>query len=233
MASATTAPAGFVALTEVEAIVTAQVARAVEAMQAMAPGNSGAGDFTRQLALAIAEMSDKDAGRVRISPDEQTRRDQAARDLDALLVHYDAKGIVPEYKLSRKVQLDSAAGPFVIDPMWIDPISKKHMDTTIKWPGVPNDAMEPLNDPAEKAFALFKLAVGGIKTVKERLRITASGVVIVEGQEVGQKPQVNAAPGSPRGVQITGRTHAGEVKQTHILGTIAPAARSMDGRAAN
>lgn len=241
MASAqTSAPAGFVPVADVEALITAQVAKAVEAMAGMlqpAAPAAGAGDFARQLALAIAEMSDKDAGRVRISPDEQMRRDQAAADLDALLKKFAKDGTNPKYKLSRKVQLESAtAGPFLIEPMWVDPISKQHMATEIFYPDIPNDAMQPANEAAEQVFALFRVAVGGIKTSKDRMRVTPKGVVIVEGQAPGQKPQVYAAPdGGPRGggVQITGRERVGEVKHTNILGTIAPAARSMDGRAAN
>ena len=139
------------------------------------------------------------------------------------------RGDVPEYRLKRKVVLEEQ----LIDPLWLHPVTKKQMHTTINWPGVPNDGMEPINDHAKQVFALFSIWIGGVKPSRERLRVTAKGLVIVQGMSPNNDPPPVLGPRAGSAFKITGRGAAGEeVIQTNVLGTIAKPAVQINGRAA-
>jgi hypothetical protein len=226
-------PAGFISLADAEALISAKVNDATNAMLTLLSERSGAGvapsgDWARQLAMAIGEVSDQ-GNRNRVEPAELQRREDARVQLFEKLNEMHERGVDLEYQLKRKVVLDEQ----LIEPMWVHPVSKKQMHTTLCWPGVPNEAMEPMNDAAREVFALFVTSVGGIQKKNERQRVTPRGVVIVEGQAPTQReaPQVGTGGGT-LGVKITGRGQPGEVIQTNILGTIAAPARQINGRAA-
>lgn len=214
---------------EVEALVTAKVNLATQAMMdLLSERGGGAADWSRQLAMAIAEMSDQGNNRKRVAPEEMAKRQDArVRLLDTLHDMYQ-RGVDLEYQLKRKVVLDEQ----LIEPLWQHPTSKKQMHTTISWPGEPNDAMEPMNDNAKQVFDLWVESVGGIKPRNQRQRLTPRGVVIVEGSAPTTREVPQVGSGEATSVRITRREQPGEVVETRILGTIAAPARQSNGRAA-
>lgn len=220
----------MIPVADVEALISAKVNEATQSMLALlARSETGASAFDpRQLAMAIAEVSDQGNNRKRVAPEELARREDARVKLLDTLDELNTKGTDLEYRLKRKVVLDEQ----LIEPMWIHPVSKKQMHTTLCWPGIPNEAMEPANDAARDVFALFVTSVGGFQSRNERQRVTPRGVVIVEGHAPTTREAPQVGNGSGGGVKITGRDQPGEVIQTRILGTIAPAARQVNGRAA-
>jgi hypothetical protein len=227
------APAGFISMAAAEELISAKVNEATQAMLALLSERQGASapgaDFANQLATAIASLNNQ-GRRNAVSPDEMQRRDKARDDMFLLLNELNDDGEVPEYRLKRKVVLEEQ----IIDPMWIHPNTKKQMHTTIAWAGVPNGAMEPLNEPASRVFALFSTWIGGVEQRNERLRVTPRGLVIVEGLRANNNqaaPPV-AGPRSGGALKITGRGPPGEeIVQTNVLGTIAKPAMQINGRA--
>jgi hypothetical protein len=215
---------------DVQALVSAQVSEAIAGLAALMNVNSPpASDWSRQLALSLAEFTDRGNNRKRVAPEEMARREDARVRLFERLNELHDRGVELEYWVRRKTLLDEQ----LIEPKWLHPTSKRHMDTTICWPGVPNEAMEPINDAASEVYELFVTSVGGVQPRKERQRVTPRGLVIVEGHTptTREAPQVGNGSGGAK-VKITGRDQPGEVVQTRILGTIAPAARQINGRAA-
>ena len=238
----------MIPVSKVEALISAKVneARAQDsakldaAMQSMMdlispPSGQGGGGDMRQLAMAIAEISDQGKKSRRVAPEELAKRKDARGRLDTMLHEMKARGEVPEYRVKRKVQLDAGGiiGTFLIEPKWVDPVSKAQKHTTIKFPEIPNEAMEPINEHAKRVFAVFTASIGGVELVNERQRVTPSGVVIVEGHAPRSQSQVGGVQETPTtGLEITGRGQPGEVVQTRVLGTIADPARQVNGRAA-
>lgn len=222
-------PPGFLSMAEADSLISARVNEATQAMLALlaerqaTPGN----DFATQLAMAIANLNTQ-GKRNAVTPEEQRKRDQAQEELYLTLNEFNRQGIIPEYKLTRKVVLDEQ----LIDPLWMHPVTKRSMHTTIEWGGVPNDGMEPINEAAQKAYALFSTWVGGAKKVKERIGITPKGRVVVKGADANNEPSPVGVPTLNAGLRITGRHgDTQEVKSTNILGTVARPAMQINGRA--
>lgn len=224
-------PAGYISTADAEAMISAKVEAATKVMMELLSEKSAhaPSDWSRQLAMAIAEMSDQGSNRKRVEPAELARREDARLMMFELLNEYQDNGIKPEWRLKQKVVLDET----LIDPMWVDPVSKVQRHTTLIWPGVPNGAMEPVNDAARRVYDLFVISIGGVHLANVRQRVTPRGLVIVEGSApmTREAPQVGTGAGN-MGVKITGRGQPGEIVQTNILGTIAAPARQVNGRAA-
>lgn len=231
------APAGYMSLADAEAMITAKLNEATAAMMDLfASKQAGGGGVSdaRAIALAIAEISNQ-GKRNAVPPEEMERRESAMVKMFALVNELNEAGEVMEYRLNRKVVLEDANGPQIIDPLWIHPVTKQQMHTTLQWADIPNEAMEPVNDNAKRVFELFSMWIGGAKKRTDRMRVTPKGVVIVEGSRAHNNSAVPLVAGPKGGapMRITGRGNPSEqVVQTAVLGTIAKPAMQVNGRAA-
>lgn len=228
MAEAKQSNLGFPDTPEFRAAVAAEVAKQLQTARQMAGSSAeSAGDATwaDQLALAIGTLHDQRPGAHRFVAPEILRSRQEARErMIKLLADARAQGKVPRYTLTAKVYLDEV----LVDPMWIG-VDRMQHQTEIEWPGVPNEAMRPLqgDDLAQAIYVEFRAAIGSkTEFLDERpQRLTAGGLVV---------------HGAPRPTRDTGMRQSGEVNPTHeglrvphrggeklinILGTVAPPAR--------
>lgn len=186
--------------------------------------------FAGMLANQLAELTDQGTGRRRVAPEIMRARSQAAERMTSLILQARENRLVPSYKLKAKVYLDET----IVDPMFIDPTSKRHRATEIDWPGVPSEAMIPLNEAAQEIYAAFLESIGSVpKEVAQlgdqALRMTAGGLVVKgaprpqrDGLRLGDLP----APAG-QGLRIKGRGLPGESsgETINVLGTLAAPAR--------
>ena len=184
-------------------------------------------DFARQLALAIAQISDQGTNRKRVAPEVLEQRERAWERMVALIKqarvdHLHEGADVPVYRLKHKVYFDE----IMIDPLWAGS-DKVARATEIGWPGVPNLAMSPVNPVAKAIYAEFTEAMGHVEApiVTEQMRLTAGGVVIVTGRSPGVAQKQAGADAAFEGVQIRGRGVPGAIVEKRVLGTIAAPAR--------
>jgi hypothetical protein len=153
-------------------------------------------------------------------------RIRAREKMMELLVEAHAKGQIPQYGLKHKVYLSEV----LVDPMWIAS-DHTQRQTVIDWPQVPNEAMVPQNDVAKAIYEQFQLSIGSsAKVVAERPLVLTAGGVVVHGRPQPQRRGQQAAhanqPGPENeGLNIHHRGRPGAYKETHVLGTVAPAAR--------
>lgn len=235
-------PNDFTSTVEFQAAVQKAAAQAAQEavdkiMAAMALKNAqastGGDTFSAEaLAMAIAALTDQDTNKKRVAPEEIARRNAARDKMHELLQKARATGQRPEYRLTAKVYLSER----FIEPYTLGD-DKKTRPTEIIWPGVPNEAMQPLNDCAKEIFAAFKESIGGstgrVKGESTKGHWVTPGGVVVKGdaprrREVGdgQDPASyfngddvsvkNADLGSPNDPTAT---------HVRVLGTIAPPAR--------
>lgn len=220
-----------------DAVNKAAEAAAAKIMAAMATKISAAPqgpdqNFAEQLALAIAQIADQDTNRKRVPPEEIARRNAARDRMHELIQHARATGQRPEYRLIAKVYLSER----FIEPFTLGD-DKKVRPTEILWPGVPNEAMQPLNDCSKEIFAAFKESIGGqtgrVKGESTKGHWITPGGVVVKGDAPrrravgdGQAPEdyfsgddvmvKNDDVGSPNDPTAT---------HVRVLGTIAAPAR--------
>lgn len=187
----------------------------------VARGDDG---LAERLALAIATLSDQGTGsRRRVAPEVLKARDEARKRMVDLIIAARAAGRVPSYRLTNKVLLDEQ----LIDPVWID---KNHtaQPTEIDWPGVPNEAMVPLNDVAKEIHAAFIESIGSIakehQVMHDPLKITKGGLVVRGAPSAAAHEttleRVNAQAKSDEGVRVKHKDQGGRYKEVSILGTI-------------
>lgn len=186
----------------------------------------------RQMALAIAEISDQGTNRKRVAPEVLAARAAAHERmvkaiLEAKRAHEEGRAERPKYRAIGKMYLNER----FIEPFVVDPATKRPKSVEFRWSGVPNEVMRPLNAPAEEIFKHFLASIGSV--VKEEVAtpmwITAGGLVI-EGE----------GPVSKSGRQRSGQGFGGfgddlEVEQPNasdptkpwinVLGTVAAPAR--------
>lgn len=232
-------PADFIGTPEfaeaVSAAVSAQMAPVMEKLAAMnmspVPGDEGAQSLFRQMALAIAEISDQGTNRKRVAPEVLAAR-AAAHDrmVKAILA---AKG---EHERDPKVQrpLYRAIGKMYlnerfIEPFVMDPATKKAKSVEFYWSGVPNEVMRPVNPVAEEIFGHFLESIGSVAREKSPtpVWVTAGGLVIK-----GEGPQRRSPMSEGRSpvfddLEIVDEFNASDpTKQNiNVLGTIAAPAR--------
>lgn len=217
------APDGFVRVSDMESLVQKKVEDAVFAL--MSEKGAGApvdASFAQALAVAIAQMSDQGTNRKRVAPEVMHAREAARDKMLRLIVDARERGEVPFYRLQHKVHLDD----MLVDPQWVGP-DHVARPTEIEWPGVPNEAMSPLNEIAKEIHAAFCDSIGSAVKAYEPgpMRVTARGLVIM-----GQAPRsrdnapANASP-SGEGLRLRGRGQPGALVETRILGTMAEPAR--------
>jgi hypothetical protein len=198
-------------------------------------GSGESGDLEglfRQMALAIAEVSDQGTDRKRVAPEILVAREKARIAMFGKIQHYfeaakaarhngeSVEDLVPVYKLISKVYLDEV----LIDPVWrtASGIIKAQ---EIEWPGVPNEAMRPLNGPAIEIYDLFISSIGNSEfSTTESYVVTPKGLV-VRGQASRGQPSITEAQEGSVGVKIRGREAMDEVKPLRVLGTVAQPAQ--------
>lgn len=156
-----------------KASMLAEVAPLMAAMKHAQGAGAVDGDIMsnmRQLAMAIAEISDQDQGRKRTPPAELAARAKARAEMDAAILKHRGKGEsymamtgtkdagpdAPLYMAIGKSYLDE----MLIQPFEVDPATKKPYPVTFVWFGVPNEAMRPANDAAKEVFGFFKRSIG-------------------------------------------------------------------------
>lgn len=167
------------------------------------------------------ELRAMDAGREEMAraiiEADSRRREALARDQKA-----EAEVWMPHYYLTRKVYI----GEQKIEPQYRDPVTKEMKDRHINWPGVPNEAMVPVNEVAKKIHAAFLKSIAG----KTPLRNTLSQFVL-HGKEVfkGHDRHMEVPVAMPRdslasvlAPNTAGFSDPQKVKETlRVLGTVA------------
>lgn len=210
---------------EFKEAVAAAVAKAVPEILEKLNETRGDASWAQTLAMAIATVSDQGTGtKRRVPPEIMKARDDARARMVDLIVAARAAGRLPSYRLTNKVLLDEQ----LIDPVWID---KNHtaQPTEIDWPGVPNEAMVPLNDVAREIHAAFVESIGSIAKEHQLrydpLKVTKGGLVVRGAPSAASHEttleRVNAQAKSDEGVRVKHKDQSGRYKDVNVLGTIA------------
>lgn len=191
-----------------------------------APLPSGEAGLSKVLSDLVANMErmmrPADAKRV-FSPEELRSMDAGRDEMARLIIEAHARGDMPHYYLTRKVYI----GEQKIEPQYRDPVTKEMKDRHINWPGVPNEAMVPVNEVAKKIHAAFIKSIAG----KTPLRNTLSQFVL-HGKEVfkGHDRHMEVPVAAPQNTLLSnlvptntaGFTDPQKVKETlRVLGTVA------------
>ena len=172
----------------------AQLKGQEQPQEATAPADT----MFRQLALAIAEISDQGTNRKRVAPEILAARARAhERMVDAILsakrAHEQDDAPRPLYRAIAKMYLNER----FIEPWIMDPSTKRPKPVEFYWSGPPNPAMRPLNEPATEIFRHYSDSLGSLAVEKEVTAswVTAGGLVIkgegpasLKGRHSGQKP---------------------------------------------
>lgn len=231
-------PADFTQTDEFKAAVSAAAAAATakileqltaaRAPDAVVPSDRA---FADSLALAIAGLTDQGVGRqARVSPEVIDKRNKARERMMTLIIEAKARGDRPSYQLRNKVWLDEV----MVEPVWINPATRGIEPTEIIWPGIPNEAMIPINHPARLIFEAFMDSIGSVvKPVPDEALGVTTGGLVVKGRAVQAKRAVPAAGNQSPGDDISGheglsvvhKNKPGQFVEKHILGTVAAPAR--------
>lgn len=178
--------------------------------------------WMRQLAMAMAEISDQGTSRKRVAPEVLAKRAEARDHMATLIVEARAKKLKPDYRLVAQVQLnDPKTGPRLLQPFRIDK-DKRAVPVEIYWSGVPNEAMRPLNDTAKAIYRAFMESIGGnTDMIKDgnfpadmRAVSVTQGGLVVKGEMSGQRRTVSNL-GDPVDDEIT--KIAGEIEHEESL----------------
>lgn len=189
-------------------------------------GGADDNDWSRRLALSIAELSDQGQNRRRVPPEVLEKRGQAFERMMALIMDFRAQDIMPEYELTRPVYLNEELVP----PTYTD---RDHVmrQTKIEWFDVPNEGMRPANPSAKAIFGEFMQWIGGPTTNVVRLTDKIGEQKPHTGLKVLHKDETaTTSPVAIRrnaGVTKLGRRQAGDVIETQVLGSIAEPARQI------
>ena len=228
---------------EFKAAVAAQIAQSVKDEVAKIIGtlkeqgssvSSSDKQFAETLAMAFAQLNEQGNGRKYVDPKILRERNEARERMKQLIIGARREGQVPSYRVLAKTLLDNQ----VVEPMWVDN-NHTAQPTEIDWPGVPNDAMLPLNDAAKGIHAEFMASIGSRPasvlgavpdaTLDLEYGITAGGLVV----KAGAIPRQNRRPSEGRtlnevdgeGLALHHKDAPGRFVEKRILGTIAQPAR--------
>lgn len=172
------------------------------------------------LAVALANLTGNANGKVYVAPEILRQRAEARERLVQLIVEARKNGHVATYKIIAKTLLNNQ----VVEPFWVDGGTHRTHFTEIDWDGIPNEAMEPLNDTAKQIFAEFKNSIGSIKkpVPEERYGISGSGLVVRNGAVNDSAMKRTPKEDADVGLRIHNKTEAGTAKFVHTHGTIVP-----------
>lgn len=207
----------------------AQIVPDLLAQLSAARGAPASGDaaFADQIAMAIAQLTDQGTGRKRVAPEIIAQRARARERMTKLIVEARANGLVPTYQLRNKVYLDEV----LVDPVYVDPATKSVTPVQIDWPGVPSEAMAPVNDVARSIHGAFMESIGSVETgiPEDRLGVTAGGLVVKNGA-VQPRRELGSLDGQPpsggEGLRLRHKELApAQHKTINVLGTVAAPAR--------
>lgn len=167
--------AGDIARQEVKAAVENVQSEIALALKNAAPTGSMA-EFSSQLAMAIAELTDQSGatGRVRVPPEEMVKRQKAFETLGALVedtrAQLKAALALPDGD-PRKARLIEAHRPHyavvskvylherMVEP-WTRGPGREAIRSEVYWTGFPSNGLRPLNAIAQRIFEVYREWVG-------------------------------------------------------------------------
>lgn len=120
--------------------------------------HSGDRALISSLAVELARLTDPHNVKQTISPEVAKARAAAKERMMALLMQAHVEKKMPTYILRNKAYL----GEILIEPKYEDPVTHKMEDQGINWPGIPNLAMVPTNEIAERIFTEYKDFIGSV-----------------------------------------------------------------------
>jgi hypothetical protein len=191
--------------------------------QAVASSNDGMGNLLSELVMNMKKMMDPQSQKRVFSPEEMRQMESARENMIRLIVEAHERreagdaNAMPVYALKAKVYLAERK----IEPQYFDKRTERMMPQEINWPGIPSEAMHPINDVAKKIHAAFMGSLLGINMNKN----TAPSFVLdgskvlrmapVEFEQVG-----NSGTADPRKM-IPGVEPIDYSKPINVLGTVA------------
>ncbi len=187
-----------------------------------APAASIDNNFAEGLAMALAQLTDQGTGRKRVAPEIVRKRAQARALMENLIIQARAEGKSASYQLRNKVYLDEV----MVDPNWVNPATKAAEPTVIEWPGVPNEAMVPMDETAKEIFAAYIESIGSVVSVVPPVPqyVTPNGLT-VNGRAPARRTTNMTSRGDAVGLRIAHKDTPGTYREINILGTVAPPAR--------
>lgn len=255
---------GQKAIAAAAAQVNAPVLKQIEELQAKlaalplasGPGGQDLQAIFSQMALTMAAVSDQGQQRVRISPQEQTKRDAAKEKMGVLIMdafekYRDAEHRgdeaamdywMPYYEFIVATHIqDQLVQPF-------EDVDGVAVPTVRGWQGPPGPSMKPINEIATLIFEEYKTWIGGIPDTINGVAAQPQWVMVGKTNGLTVKTTRNARfrEGAPRR-QMGGLPDSGELRPTesgpafamrrrasntepqtrHVLGTIVPPAKDM------
>lgn len=178
------------------------------------------------LGMTLADISAQGVGVQKPIPPEVIRaREEAHKRMIARIKQARRDGDVPRYRVTAVVQADfGRSGQALVQPFWVDS-DKVRQPTEIEWPGVPNNALQPLNDVAGEIMAHFKDSIGNMGRLTPVEELKGLGAAKVHGG-VEMKARRDT-PGAfdvavaDEGVRVLNRGGRGQPRRVNILGSIA------------
>lgn len=163
-----------------------------------------------------------------LTPEQKAERELAQKELYALLMENQAKGIVPIYQVTRQTFIAET----MVYPEWRDPTTKQMRPQELNWPGIPNQAMAPIEvgaregnriqiEAGQKVHALYLRMIGhnpGINANRPTpFVVQGKDILRGNGAPAAPPPTAATAPGfDPRRLG-----QAQGVTTIPILGTVA------------
>ena len=192
-----------------------------------APAAAIDNSFAEGLAMALAQLTDQGTGRKRVAPEIVRKRAEARQLMENLVIQARAEGRAAKYQLRNKVYLDEV----MVDPNWVNPATKIAEATVIEWPGIPNEAMVPINETAQEIYAAYADSIGSVVSVVPPVpQYVTPGGLTVNGRPPARRATnmtSRGEAGAPVGVglRIAHKDTPGTFREINILGTVAPPAR--------
>lgn len=162
----------------VETLIPTLLQRLADTPPAGAQGEPDDPAWAKHLAYEIATYRGQDNGRFYVEPAELKKRQAAAEAIQELLIELRAKAqqfarerpeesnpYMPSYRLTQKTQLlvgdeFGRAIPVLFEPLYRDEVTRVQRQTEIDHLGIPNLAMLPINEPAQRLMGLFRTMIG-------------------------------------------------------------------------
>jgi hypothetical protein len=212
--------------------------------------------FAETLAMAFAQLNEQGNGRKYVDPKILRQRSEAREKMRQLIIaarknHQAAINAavdrlgrvlteaeltkisadhVPSYTVVAKTLLDDQ----VVQPFWVD---SAHImqSTAIDWPGVPNDAMRPLNEVAREIYGAFVESTGSRAESKngvvpdvaldDQFGVIGNGLVVRNGAIPAYNRKSNEgrtmSEVGGQGLSLHHKNQSGRAVLKNVLGTIA------------
>ena len=212
-------------MNELKALIEKQQAAAISAAPQIT-ADAGLRSIMENLGMTLADISAQGIGVQKPIPPEVIRaREEAHKRMIARIKLAKRNGETPRYRVLATLQADfGRSGQALVQPFWVDS-DKIRQPTEVEWPGVPNNALEPLNEVAKEIKTHFKDSIGnmGRLTSAEELK-DIGGAKVHGGPEMKAKRDTpmpfDVAP-TDEGVRVLNRGARGQSRRVNILGSIA------------